>query len=449
MPCTYTREDLAGHYKRCLTEGRPKKFAAELLHQVGLVDARGRAVTGPDRLPALLKERKANASDFDLRVLTEAMLGPDWAQVLKLNGGGGLPVRDWLREEAAAPIGPSVFTNISTWTSAVGGLMQAAILEGYETAEFVVYKLFNTTPARLWEGERMVAVIGPSEPARAIGPGEAHPDMKMSELWVQCGRITKLGGKITITKEAAWADITGGQVLAKAKELGVTMAFAENELAISLLTGQTNNFRLGTSADDAAVGYNTYGATIGGNLVTNDIVNPLQDLTCFIRAGNNFGAMRHPVTGYPLVVKPTTLICPYTLELYARGLIGAESISVGNQPGAPFPAPAGTFPTGVTSMGNPFRNYVTVVGDQWLAARHTATAAAGGLALSDTNAQRWYLGDPKKFATRRVAWDVNLIDLNPSEFVMADQGIVAGQVGDVAVQYQVTNPYAMQRNKVA
>jgi hypothetical protein len=48
-----------------------------------------------------------------------------------------------------------------------------------------------------------------------------------------------------------------------------------------------------------------------------------------------------------------------------------------------------------------------------------------------------------------VGWEPNAVDIPTSSFVMADQGLVWGQVVDMAIQIQVLNPWMIQRNKAS
>jgi hypothetical protein len=464
-------EQLKANYARCVEgvqspfDPRPKqRFAKMIAEQIGLCDERGEAHTRPDGFPTLAKERKRRVADFPLAMLAEATIGRDWQQSLGLgSSGSAFPVRRWLSEEAAAPVGPSVFSNVSAWTAAVGALVQGQVLEGYETSDFDLADLFPTRPVTFWNGaERFTNVMGPSEPAPKVGPGESHPDARLDSLWVEPGPMSKYGNKLLITKETAFVDING-RVMSAARELGTAVRFRENELVLDVLCGQTNNFKLGIGADASATGYNTFGATVPtGNGTTgtlaNDLTNPMLDpITTFQASDDGLTVYKHPVTGLPMPhqTRLNTIVLPTTLNNWAMFLNGLASLSILNQPGAPAPAAAGTFPTGSMTGDNPYRNRFNIRVSQWLYDRHTRSTTqtnpniSAGLGLTATNARRWYRLDPERFAARRAAWEMQSMDLNPNDFVMADQGIVWGQVVNIAVQIQVLNPWAIQRNKVA
>lgn len=459
----YEYHDLSAQYRRCVESKQPWRFPAQVWHVLGLCDANGRQHVREDGFPTLAKDRKAKPSDFNLRDLTEAMLGRDWPDRMGLNSSGSaFPVRRWLSEEAAAPIGPSFFANVAAWSATVGGLMRAQILEGYETAAFDVADLFPTRPAVFWQGgERFINVIGPSQPAPAVGPGESHPNARMDHLWVQPGPMKKYGHKILVAKETAWVDITGGQILQQAKDVGFGLKFRENELALDIICGQTNNFSLGLTADASATGYNTYAPTVNGTAIPNDIVNPMADpIGTFTYSDLQIANLIHPVTGNPINVDMNTVLLPTPLANYAKWLNGVYDLTQLNQPlgGGNSPWQGNTtagFPTAAAKGDNPYKGMFTPVVSRWLHYRHTASTTStdpnrsAGLGLTTTGIYRWYRVDPQRFAARRAAWEANTIDLNPNDFVMADQGIIAGTVGDIAVQYQVLSPWHIQRNKSA
>jgi hypothetical protein len=457
-----TYEQVRANYKRVCESSHPRKdvlLARLVTEAIGLTDPKtGDFYRRPDGFPTLRKDRTKTTADFPLAAVTEALIGHDWQ--------GRLATGRWLSEEAVAPIGPSHLANVSAWTATVGGLVKGSILEGYETADFDLVDLFPTRPVVFWQGgERYTDIIGPSKPAPKVGPGESHPDVRLDAMWVEPGPMNKYGHKITIARETAFVDITGGGVLNQGRNLGYGLKYRENELVLDVLCGQTNNFKLGLTADSGATGYNTFGATVPtGNGTTgtlgNTITNPMTDpLTTFNLSQESLLAYKHPVTGLPMPManRLNTLVIPSSLQWFATYLTTAAQLTLGSQPATPGPgALGGTFPTGWTTNANPFAglfNQVRV--SQWLQVRHVLSTTqtdpdvSPGLGLSTANARRWYRLDPQRFAARRAAWDVTVTEFAPNGFTMADQGLIFGAAANMAVQVQVTNPWAIQRNVVA
>jgi hypothetical protein len=276
--------------------------------------------------------------------------------------------------------------------------------------------------------------------------------------------MAKYGNKISIARETAFIDITGGRILAEARTLGENLRYRESELTLDVLVGQTNNFKLGLTNDAGATGYNTYGATVpvGGGataVLGNDIVNPMADpLTVFNASQEALLGYKHPITGLPMPManRLTTLVIPSNLQWFATYLNTVGQITLGSQPASPGPgALGGTFPTGWTTAANPFAGmFNRIVVSQWLYNRHIASVTQAdpelspGLGLSTPNSRRWYRLDPERFACRRMAWDVNVQEVAANAFPMLDQGLVFAAVANIGIQVQVLNPWAIQRNKV-
>lgn len=452
----------AGYTLAC-EKGDPKLIARAVAEDIGLADPRtGRHFRGEDGAPRLApaKDRKRRVADYPIHAVSEAILGPNWLG--QLCGGNR---RVW--EEQAAPIGPSFFANVSAWTATIGGLVQGQILEGYETSDFDLVDLFPTRPVTFWQGgERYTSIIGPSRPAPKVGPGQSHPDARMDALWVEPGPMAKYGLKLIVARETAEVDLTGGRILAAARDLGTALRYRENELTLDVLVGQTNNFKLGLTSDAAATGYNTYGATVPTGLGTtgtlnNSIVNPMTDPeSTFNASQESLVGYKHPVTGLPMPMaqRLSTLVVPSNLQWFAGFVTSVGQITVGAQPASPGPGTLGGssgFPTGWMTGTNPFAGlFKRVIVSQWLYNRLTASTTqtdqdlSPGLGLTVANSRRWWRLDPDRFACRRMAWDVTVNEISPQSFPMLDQGIIFGAVGSIAVQVQVLSPWAAQMNKV-
>jgi len=458
-----TYELVRENYKRVAEGGTPQPMAiAKLIaEQVGLVDKQGRHHRRQDGMPMLATDRKRTVDDFPLDMLAEAIIGREWKGVLKGEHGR------LLREESAVPIGPSYFAAVNAWNAATGGLVQAAVLEGYETPDFAeLAGLFPTRPVRFWNGgERIPARIGPSEPAPKVGPGESHPDANLSAMWVEPGPMAKYGQKLSIARETAEVDIANGTTIEAARTLGQGLQFREQELTIDVIVGTTNNFKLGLINDTSATGYNTFGATVPTGLGTtgalgNDIVNPLSEpWTTMQTSDDALTGYKHPVTGLtmPMGSRLNTVLLPTTLSMFGNWLNGMGELTVGSATGAgAVPGNlGGNYPTVQMTGKNPWANRFQVRVSQWLWERHTRSTTpptpnfSPGLGLSAANARRWYRLDPSAFAARRVMWEPASVDIANNTYVMADQGLVWAQVVNMAVQIQVLNPYAIQRNKAA
>ena len=459
-------EQVRDSYKTLSAAGKPGRIIHLITEQIGLTDGNGKRyrsrATGNHRLA---EKPKRSAEDFSPSVLAEALIGRDWKQAIGFDSDNetvSVPRLLRFQEEGAAPIGPSVFANVAAWTAAVGGLMQAQFIEGFNQAPYDLLGLWPTKKPIFYQGgERYIDIIGPADPAPEVGVGAEHPDMSMTALWVEPGQMKKYGGKILVARETAAIDISGGLILQKAKTGGDTCAFRENELILDIVCGQTNNFRMGFRDDSGATGYNTYGPTITNpagtaRQIPNDIVNPLNDLGALQISDLQMANLYHPITDNPIEVKMDVCLLPTPLADWGNWLLGMENMTALNQTTAgPAQAAPGTFPNSMQQGRNPWQRVLKPVVSRWLHYRHvgsttaTSTNRSPGLGLSGAAVYRWYRVDPARFMYRRCAWEPTSLDLNPGDYQMAVQNIIAGQVFNVSVQYQVVNPWAIQRNKSA
>jgi hypothetical protein len=468
-------EEVRQRYKTLSESGVYYAFADMVAESIGLQDSHGRAYTREDGAPTLApKDKRRNQPhDYPFDMLAEGMIGPNWKSVLRLGADGesAFPLTRIMREaaqmqrvseESAVPIQPSVWANVAAWSATVGGLLQAQFNLGYETEEFELADLFPIRPAVFWQGgERYIDILGPFNPAQLTGPGEEYPDNSMSAFWVEPGPMAKYAGKISLTKEMLSIDISGGQMLSKANNGGWSLKFRENELSLDVLCGQLNNWKLGMLTDTSATGYNTYGATITtptgiANTITNDIVNPINDLGALQKSNEN-ALLYHPVTNNPIKVDLDVAIFPTPMFEWADAIMAATAMTPMTQTTiGPAQAAPGTFPNMMISTNNPWKNDIKrAVKSRWLDQRQVASTTqtdpnrTAGLGLTGPARYRWYRLNPAKAACRRQMWAPTSTAVNATDYVMLTQGIAAAFVWDVATMVQVLSGYHIQRNKGA
>jgi hypothetical protein len=487
MPVVSLMECRARFNRLVESGGDPFLFAASVMQDVGLCDESGKRYLREDSserhdlpgggsvggdVPTLGKTRHRKPTDFRWDVLAEAMIGPDWRRAIGLDRAeAGLGVVQEMKdrysrlrmfsEEAAAAStgGPSAWANVAAWSATVGGLMQAQFLAGYEVAGYDMADLFPVKAPVFWQGgERYIDIIGPFTPAPEVGPGEEYPDMSMSALWVEPGPMKKYAGKISMYKETAAIDISGGQMMSKMKTAGEMLKYRENELSLDVLCGQTNNWKLGMLTDTSATAYNTYGATVTNpkgtaRLIDNTLVNPFNDFGAMQVSDERLANLYHPVSDQPLMTDLNTVIFPTPMAAWAVALGAATEIELFTQTVAgPAQPPGGAgFPTAKMKIKNPWVGLESVVSRR-LDARHVASTVqadpnlSAGLGLTGQARYRWYRLNRQKFACKRQFWPATTTEISPSDWVCATQGIIAASAFDIAVQIQVLDPYAVQRN---
>ncbi len=466
-------EEVRSRYKHCAEDLKnPMLFPAMVAEQVGMCDENGDRFFSESGSPCLNPDRakrRKKPTDFRVDLLAEAIIGPNWKVQLGLNNSSKLFPTDHyfgqaaraglVQEESAAPIGPSMWANVAAWSATVGGLFGAQFNLGYESAPYRLRDLFPVRQGVFYQGgERYIDIIGPFQPAQATGPGEEYPDNTMSAMWVEPGPATKYAGKISLTKETMVIDISGGQIMAQAQGGGETIAFRESELTIDVITGQTNNWKLGMLPDTSATAYNTYGPTITGPVatrtLTNNNVNPFNDVGALQKSDEYTTNLYNPVTDYPMDVDMPVAVFPTCMAAFAEAINQVSDFSLMNQTTINQAQPApGQFPTDMLRMLNPWRGRIRGISDRWLQRRITASATQGdpnltaGLGLSGAAQYRWWRMDPAKAACRRQMWGATSTSISPNDWVMATQGIVAGFAWDISTSVQVLSPYHIQQNK--
>lgn len=466
-------EEIRDRYRVCAEEHKdPLLIAAMVAEQVGLCDSNGDLYLREDEAPTLAEKPARRPTDFRLDVLAEAIIGRDWKQVLGLERRDTpFPFLEYrrqamregrVREESAAPVGPSVWGNVAAWSATVGVLAGAQFNLGYQSAAYDMADLYPIMPAYFWQGgERIIDVIGPYQPARKTGPGEEYPDANMGAMWVEPGPVEKYAGKLLLTKEMLEIDVSGGQFLAQANMAGDTLKYRENELALDVTTGQTNNFKLGFLKDTSATGYNTYGPTITtpdgvARTLTNDNVNPLNDVGALQKSDEYLANLYHPFTDQPLEVTLDVALFPTPMAKWAGAINATSQLQLLTQTTINQAQPApGAFPTAALTTNNPWNGTVTARVSRRLHDRHVRSTTQGdpnltaGLGLTGPAVYRWYRLNPAKLARRRQKWAATSTNLSPNDYVMATQGIAAGLAYDIATMVQVLSPYHIQRHKAA
>lgn len=469
-------EEVRDRYKHCAEELKnPMLFPAMVAEQLGVCDKdgnlffseAGRPCRNPDKA-----KRFRNPDDFRTDLLAEAMLGRDWKVVLGMNNSGKLfPTQEYrgqamragfASEAEGAPLGPSMYGNVAAWNATISILLGAKFDYGYESAPYELADLFPVRPGVFYQGgERLIDIIGVYQPAQITGPGEEYPDNTMSALWVETSPAQKYAGKITLTKELLAIDVSGGQIMAQASQGGESIRFRENEDTISVITGQTNNWKLGMLPDTSATSYNTYGATITGPVasrtLTNNNVNPLNDPGALQKSNEYISNLYNPVTDFPMNMTMDVAIFPEPMADFANAINSSTDFRLMNQTTInQAQVPAGTFPSDMVSFANPWRGAIKrAIASRWLWRRITGSTTqpdpnlTAGLGLSGAAAYRWWRMDPSKVACRRQMWAPTSNTLNPNDWVMATQGIVAGFAWDMSYNLNVLNGYAIQQNKAA
>jgi hypothetical protein len=147
----------------------------------------------------------ARPEDFSLRSLWEGLVGP-----IESTLGFAADQMGYVQ----MPIREAVTT--SAFPSAVGQLISAKVIEGYDMPGAIGDELVTVVPSKL-RGERMVGFTSLQGP-KLVEEGEPYQDSTFREKYVTTTEA-KRGRLLSITEEAVFFDQTG-QMLLRAQSLG-------------------------------------------------------------------------------------------------------------------------------------------------------------------------------------------------------------------------------------
>lgn len=153
------------------------------------------------------RRERARPEDFSLRSLWEGLVGPveeTLGYVQDQVGYVEMPLRE--------SVGTSAFP------SAVGQLISAKVIDGYDTVGFIGDELVTVVPSKL-RGERMVGFTS-LQGVKDVEEHESYQDSTFAEKFVTTTE-QKRGRILSVTEEAVFFDQTG-QVLQRAQNLGLS-----------------------------------------------------------------------------------------------------------------------------------------------------------------------------------------------------------------------------------
>jgi hypothetical protein len=402
-------ESLAGSDGE-VAQGR--RFALAVKQQLGISrDEHGR--------PCLLESvqdshghqtARMSPTEFGLRPLAEAIVGPEWANAMQPLGGSlgnDDPLFNGRIMEGGGPaVHPSDFLHISVWSSVVSGIIEARMLERYQAPEFVANSLVDLVPSRQ-KREKLIGVARTGKAARDMGPGDPHPRAQFGERWVDLPETVKRGLAVEVTREAVFYDRTT-QVLDQAGSVGEILALNREERIWDVILGVSNTYTYnGTN-------YNTY--LTSGNWI-NLKANELVDWTDVDEANQLFNRMTDQETQQLISIAPDTLLVMPTLEMRANYIMNAVTIEGRTDRVQVQPAV-----NEIRVGGNLMRGKYRVVSSPYAYQR---AIAADGLNLDEAAAGKlWFLGNFKKAFVYVENWPASVRRATPDDYTMLDHDLV-------------------------
>lgn len=403
-----------------------RRFVEELHEAVGLRkhdEESGELVESfDDNGKKVLATNRVKPNQFSLKELAEAIGGRDFVESFNPDNGGDMVAL----LEAGPAIDPTAFLNINTFSAAVGGLVEAKILEQFENPKFIGDELFETVPTRL-NGEKMIGThgFGSTDGDGTRKPGMPHPRAQFGERWVETPELVEKALAVEVTQEAVFYDRTN-EVLDRAAGVGEILGYGREKTMLELFCGATNSYVYNGTA------YNTYQAATPW---INTHTNVATDYTDVDNALELFEDMTDPETGREILVMPDTIVHMPRKASQWNFILNSTEHRAGDPANHQVVAP----PPGSVNRGY-----------KMLESTILRNIIIAGLSESKADAQEyWFIGQPKKAFKWMEAWPLRVRMASPNEFVMLDRGLIAAYFGNYRGIGAVKEPRFVVRNIAA
>lgn len=399
--------------RRMYVEQGPRTFLRTFFQNIGMENpVNGVRYFNPELNRNVIENQVWKPDHIHLRDLANAMLGTssddEMVRLLKTPAWRQIDVL-----EAGTDIGPSTFANVSAFNTAVAGLLEAKFLESYARPEFIADQLCQNIPSNK-RSEKFIGISLPGDSAEERKPGNVHPRIQLSERYVTTPDTVNRANAVDVTREAVMFDTTR-QLLTQCEKAAETLALRKEYLVIDTFLGVNNTYTYG------GTNYNTY--ITSGNWINKVTGNTLVDWTQIDVANQLFTGMTDQETGQPIMVVPKDLFVMPAKFWTARGISRyTQNVRFTNSG-----AERGDGPNILSENG---RNLNPIGYDTYPYAMKRATDASG-LNLSASNAKvLWWLGDFKKTFGYISNMPPTVIRANPSDYEMADRGLVFSLFAD-------------------
>ena len=426
------QDNLQGYRDGCL------RFIQEFHETMGVQFERGRpGVLYNDRGLPYKAPGSCRAEEVSLRHLAEAVFGYEGVEEY-LHPQSGLDFGN--RQLLEAAIDPTAFLNISTFNLGVAGLINAQIMERYESPEYIGRSLVSIKPTNQ-NGHKRIrpARISPVDKAsKGRLPGEMHGEVGFGEMYQSTPETVEQALKVVVTREAAYFDLTG-DVLESAGEVGDELAYGQEKDIADTVLGVTS---LSSRYNFNGTTYETYQLT---SPWINDKVNAFADVTSIDTARQLFVAMTDPATGREIQINGLNILCFPAKELTMRNQLFGPSIQIGTQLNSNFPS----YYTGSTNQLNTVGRgtySLTPLTSVW---RNRATSSSGLSLAGSTADGYYYVGDFQKAFEWEENWPLTPWQASADELTMKDRGLIAVYGANYRGIMFVKEPRYVVRNKPA
>lgn len=412
-------------------EGGRRQFYEFFMHGLGIRDSSGRPYRNVQKGRNVLESEKRKFRPEDVSLLDLAMsLTGLWGEGLRnalesFARSGRSPTADVLEASGGTAVTPTQFANISVYNAAVAGLLEAKVLEVYDRSEYIGDSLARTIPTRK-RTEKFIGLVESGDTDVVRKPTERHVRTTISERYQETPETQNRGLAIEVSREAVMFDETA-LVLQYAEKVTDRLRLRKEKALIDQALGITNSYSYGGTT------YNTY--LTSGGWVNVKASNPLADWRDVDEALQLFVAMTDPENGEPIIITARQILAMPQKAMTVEYLLNATETRHSTNSAVDL------------QVGpNPMKGRVEVLPTSpWVYRRATD---ADGLNLSAENAAGlWFLGDFLKAFAYMENFPLTIVRAAPSDYEMADRGLVAAIFIDEMGIAAVMQPRAVVKNK--
>lgn len=392
------------------------RFADRFRGELGLtMNENGRPV---------IREPKFHPREFSLRGLAESLCGIEWVENLREGQHGAYRVF----EAGANPaIVPGHIPNVSAYLGSIAGLLDAAILEGYEKPEYIIDRLIYTMPSKVRQ-ESLIGLGRMGDQARRRNPADPHPFAQFGERKIISPETYNDALACAVTFEAVFFDRTN-QVIDRCNSVGDELALRKELDGFRMIAGVTNPYNYN------GVAYNTY--LTSGNWI-NDVSNPLVDWTNLDVISAMASRFTDQETGNRITVTFDTLLVSPAKKLTTQYIQRATEIETWTQSLAE--GRRGS------ALGERFKMESSPYMDQVLTTADTTL----GLNLSQANADKYWWAmktGPGGAFVRIENWGITINRAAPNDFTMLNHKMLLAVFADYMHAFMLREPRHVIRSK--
>jgi hypothetical protein len=372
-----------------------------------------------------VRDAKMKPSEFSFRGLAESLCGYAWVQNLEQSTSHAFQVFEAGGNPA---ISPGNLPNVSAFLGSVSGLLDAAILQGYEKPEYIIDKLIYTLPSKTRQ-KKLIGAGRIGDQAKRRNPGEGHAFAQFGDRVVTTSETQNDALACAVTFEAVFFDQTS-EVLERANSVGDELALRKELDGFRLIAGVNNPYNYN------GVAYNTY--LTSGNWINDVASNPLVDWTNIDVANALASRFTDQETGNRITTNFDVALVSPAKAWTAKHIQHATEVESRTQSAAEIRRGA--------YLGDKYNLQHSNYLDQVL----TAAAADGGLALSQANADKyWWLlkTGPDGAFVRTENWGITINRAAPDSFSMLNQKLLLAVFSDQMHAFDVREPRRVVRSK--